>query len=559
MLRNVHIRNLALIKEADIDFENGLNCMTGETGAGKSIIIGSVNIALGEKANRSMVRSGADSGLVEIQFTDVDQKVISALEEADITPDGSNITITRKISSDSSLAKINGETVTLSNLKKITSMLVDIHGQHDHQSLLNSNNHIMILDKFGGEPIAALKEQVRGEYDHFKSIRRELLNYNMDQQALEREKSLLEHELKEIERAALTPGEDDALEAEFKKLNSAERISESILKAYNSIEGEGDSIRNQLAKAIREVASAFSMDESVASFRDTLMDLDSISKDLSQDMEKYINDNKFDGERLAFVQDRLDQINRLKNKYGSTIEEILKYSDDTAKRLNDFENYAESKAALEKQLYDSKVKLNQLAHKLSDERHKTAGVLEPMIIRNLKDLNFLSSEFVINFEKADKISSNGFDKVEFLISTNPGEAVKPLAKVASGGELSRIMLAIKASVADNDDIPTLIFDEIDTGISGKTAQMVAEKLEFLSHNHQIICITHLPQIAAMADTHFQIHKEAVDGSTISDVTKLDDEGMISEIAGLIGGQEITEITLNNARELKERAEAFKKG
>ena len=553
MLKNVHIKNLALIKEADIDFEEGLNCMTGETGAGKSIIIGSVNIALGEKANKQMVRKGEESGLVELTFAGVNDKTINLLKELDVTPDGRNIVITRKISQDSSLAKVNGETVTLSNLKKITSMLVDIHGQHDHQSLLNPANHIAILDGFGGDSINSLKNKVKAEYDAYKDLRRELLGFNMDEQSLEREKSLLEFELEEIEKAALKPGEDDALEAEYKKLSNSEQTYGSLAKVFKAIGSDDASVQNLIGNAIKEMSAAEKIDGSLKVFSDTLLDLDSISKDLGKDIERYMNENRFDGERYAFVRDRLNEINRLKSKYGDSIDDIMKYSDDISEKLRGFENYAETKAALEVKLNEFKINLNHYAHELSDERKRVASVLEPMIIKNLKELNFLNCEFEIHFEKAEKISVGGFDKVEFLISTNPGEPVRPLSKIASGGELSRIMLAIKASIAENDEIPTLIFDEIDTGISGKTAQMVAEKLNLLSRSHQIICITHLPQIAAMADAHYQIHKEAVDGTTISDVTKLDMDGMVREIAGLFGGMEITESNIESARELKEKA------
>lgn len=559
MLKNVHLKNLALIKEADIDFDHGLNIMTGETGSGKSIIIGSINIALGDKANKGMIRSGADQALVELQFVTQDEKILKALSELGIEADGDNIIISRKITPDSSAARINGEHVTLANLKKITSMLVDIHGQHEHQSLLDPAKHLSIVDEFSGSAVGNKKAEIRAELEHYRELRKEFSSYNMDEESLNREIDLISHELSEIEKAAVLDGEDVQLEAEYKKLASSEHILKSVSRSLNDVDDESSGIITRIQDAIKHLEEVIQYDDGLKEIRSMMTDIDSISKDLSGTLSHYMDQNQFDGERFAAVRERLDLINHLKSRYGNTIEEITQYAKQQKDRLERYSNYTKIREELSEKMKISARALNVMAGELSDMRKEAAARLEPLIISNLKDLNFADVRFFIDFQKADKISANGFDKVEFLISANPGEPLAPLVKVASGGELSRIMLAIKSSAANEDKIPTLIFDEIDTGISGFTAQKVAEKLKLLASNHQIICITHLPQIAAMADHHYQIHKSVEDGSTISGIEALSEEEMVYEIARLVGGAEITEAALANARELKATARALKGG
>ncbi len=557
MLKNVHLKNLALIKEADIDFNSGLNIMTGETGSGKSIIIGSINIALGDKANKGMIRNGADHALVELQFISHDEKVFHALKDLDISPDGNNILISRKITPDSSAAKINGEHVTLANLRKITSLLVDVHGQHEHQSLLDPAKHLDIVDGFAGDNISDKKKEIKTEFDHYKDLRREFSSYNMDEESLNHETDLVRHELNEILKASLTEGEDEELETEYKRLSSSENIIKAVSRTLNNIDDEEKGILTKTQESLKQVDSVLEFDDSLKDIKSMLTDIDSISKDLSGALSHYIDQNQFDAARYAEVRERLDLINHLKLRYGKSIAEINLHAAELEDKLNRFSNYTQVRNDLTEQLRTSARKLNVLSSELSDMRKKAAEKLEPLIISNLKDLNFADVRFSIDFKKTEKISVNGYDKVEFLISANPGEPLAPLAKVASGGELSRIMLAIKSSAAKEDKIPTLIFDEIDTGISGFTAQKVAEKLDLLSKSHQIICITHLPQIAAMADHHYQIRKSVEDGSTISGVAALSEEQMIYEIARLVGGAEITHAALSNAKELKEEAQKRK--
>ncbi len=560
MLKNVHLKNLALIREADIDYESGLNIMTGETGSGKSIIISSINMALGDKASKSFIRNGSDFGLVELLFTSDDPAIAKLLGEMDISSSGREIIITRKITPDSTVSKINGETTTLANLRTLTSKLIDIHGQHEHQSLLNQSSQLDILDDFGKQAVSDAKESLRKSYNDFKSLKNRYKDFNLDETALEKEMSLAEYELKEISDASLLKDEDIKLEAEYKKLSAWEKLSESMAASGAALSGENSGAGQLIGKALAELNFALTSapdDEELKLLKNTVTDLDSVVRDVYRDIEKYSERHAFDGERFAKIRGRLDTINRLKSRYGQTVDDILKYADDLEKKLEGFRNYNETRNDIISKMNICRSELNKKAAALSEARKETAAKLTPMIVKNLKDLNFLTAEFSIDFTRTDKISDNGWDRIDFLISTNPGEKLMPLSKVASGGELSRIMLAIKSSIAENDNMPTLIFDEIDTGISGKTAQMVGEKLNELSKSHQIICITHLPQIAAMADTHFGIHKEVDDGNTISGIAKLSDEVSAMEIAKLISGASVTKTSLESAIELKSNAHKMK--
>ena len=550
MLKNVHLQNLALIREADIDFGQGLNILTGETGAGKSIIIGSINIALGDKANKAFIRSGADYGLVELHFETSDPRVHALMEDLGIPDDDGNILITRRITADGSISRINGASVTLAGVKAVTSLLVDIHGQHDHQSLLNPSHHLDLVDSSGGEKLRGIREAFHSCYQEYKALRADYRQFSQDPEELAKELSFLEFELREIEEAGLKPGEDTLLEAEYKKLSGAEKVSEGLQKIKAMLFDSADSAYGRISDSLKEIQYLMTQDPDLKVFSDYLMDLDSISGDMGHELDRYLDDNTFNRQRFDEIHQRLNEINRLKSKYGSTLEEIRAYQEKLSDRILSIRNYASRKDELLAQMEKVRASVNQYAVQLSDSRKETAKVLEAQIRSNLEDLNFLNVDFEIHFEKADKIYENGFDKVEFLISTNPGEPVKPLARIASGGELARIMLAIKSSSAESDRIETLIFDEIDTGISGRTARKVAERLALLSHDHQLICITHLPQIAAMADTHFSIEKSVSEGSTISGIRKLSRPDSIIELARLLSGNEITENTLLSAEEMK---------
>jgi len=526
--------------------------MTGETGSGKSIIISSVNIALGDKANKSMIRRGCDFGLIELTFAAKNSNVHDLLSELGIEDDGSTITITRKITKDSSFNKINGETVTLANLKKITSQLVDIHGQHDHQSLLDQANHIAILDQFGHSSVSGPKQEFKRLYDQYKSLKNEFSSFSMDDDALSKKISFLEFEHKEIEDAALMPDEDEKLRSELKALEIREKESAALRSVLALLNDEDRGVAAKIAQASADIAGAASADpgnEQLKAFKGTITDIESITVDFGRSLERYVSEHEFDKERYSTVQKRLALIDRLESKYGNSVRDVLEYDQNVQDEIKKYTDFRKNRETISSRLATMRSDLNRAAGSLSEARQECAKVLGSAISDNLKDLNFLNVDFRIDIKKADRISSNGFDRVEFLISLNPGESLKPLTSVASGGELSRIMLAIKSSIAANDAIPTLIFDEIDTGISGKTAQMVAAKLRSLSSSHQIISITHLPQIAAMADTHFMIHKEVEDGTTISGIEKLDSEQRVIEIAKLLSGEEITTASLENARVL----------
>ena len=557
MLRNVHLQNLALIREADIDFGPGLNILTGETGAGKSIIIGSINIALGEKASRSFIRTGADHGLVELTFYSEDPRIAQQLADLDIPAEDHQIIISRRITADGSTSRINGVSVTLNKLRGITSLLVDIHGQHDHQSLLHSASHLGIVDEFGKETIQPIWQQFREGYEQYRSLRSRYRQFSQDPEQLARDISLAQYEYEEIEKADLKPGEDKMLEEEYRRLGHAREITDGLRKVSSALFQSTDSASSRISSALRDLNHLKTLDPSLDSFCSSLMDLESIARDMDHDLLRYIDDHEFNGQRYEEIHSRLDEINRLKTKYGSTIEAILSYQEQTAVRLQQLKEYTSGKEELAARLGQIKTKVRAIADQLSEARKEAASVLEQKILQNLKDLNFPEIHFQISFARADKIYDTGYDKVEFLISTNPGEPVKPLIKVASGGELSRIMLAIKASIADADHTDTLIFDEIDTGISGRTAQKTAEKLAVLSSNHQLICITHLPQIAAMADTHFAIEKSSLEGSAITAIQRLNSPDSILELARLISGSEITETTLQSAEEMKQSAARLK--
>lgn len=582
MLQNVHLKNLALIKEADINLGRGLNIMTGETGAGKSIIIGSINMALGDKASHSFIRNGAEYGLVELIFDTNDDRVSQILASYDIPFEDNQVIITRKITPESSTAKINGETVTLSRLREVTSLLVDIHGQHEHQTLLNPANHLTIIDEFAGSSIEAIKQELKENYSEYKKLRNEYRQFAQNPEELAKEISFLEFEIKEIDDAQLKANEDTLLEAEYKKLSAAQQINEGLMKLRNNFIDETGSIINRLSDGLRELNYLITIEPELKNFQTPMMDLDSIARDLGHDLSRFIDTHTFDAARYNEIHERLNDINRLKSKYGNSVEEILDYKEELANKLSSIKNYARNKASIAAKMEKIRSEVNILAQNLSDLRKSSALILEKRISDNLKDLNFLNIDFKINFSKTDKIYENGFDKVEFMISTNVGEPVKPLVKVASGGELSRVMLAIKASIADADHTETLIFDEIDTGISGITAQKVAEKMASLCHaenagnggtyqteqdaagnnpqhlnGHQLICITHLPQIAAMADTHFVIEKSISDGSTISGIRKLSENDSVLELARLISGNIITQTTLKSAEEMKSAAASRK--
>ena len=552
MLLELRVKNLALIEKAEVCFKDGLNILTGETGAGKSIIIGSVNMALGGKASRDMIRQGADSAYVELIFA-VDepekQKRLRELE-VDLLEDGILI-ISKKITPARSISKINDETVTAGRLKEITSLLIDIHGQHEHQSLLYKSKHLQILDDYAKSRTAPLKEEIAHVFHQYQSLSKKLADMNLDQEGRRREADFCRYEIDELEGACLKEGEEEILSARYRRLQHSQKIMENLSEAYDTMENA------RIDAAFKSVSQAAEYDGELTGIRDQLYDADAIVSDVLHDVRRYMDEFSFDEEEFVRLEERLDLIHNLQAKYGSTIQEILGKLEEKRRRLKELENYDLVKQNTEKEWKACEAQLEELCGKLSDLRRKEAGKLVKRISQGLKDLNFIDVQFSMEFRRLDQYGAGGYDEAEFMISTNPGMPVRPLGMVASGGELSRIMLAIKAVLADTDDIPTLIFDEIDTGISGRTAQKVSEKLSYIAGSHQVICITHLPQIAAMADTHFEIAKEASGGLTTTSIKELDEEQMIAELARLLGGAEITEAVFDNAREMKRLAGAKK--
>lgn len=558
MLINLHVKNLALIKEADVDFSKGLVVLTGETGAGKSLLLGSVNIALGNKVSKDIIRTGAQFALVELTFQ-VDEVCASKLKQMDIfMEEGNIITVSRKISESRSVSKINGETVNVNVLKKVMGMLVDIHGQHEHQSLLYVSNHLNILDKYAKKEMADILKELSAEYGNYTELKSRLSSYNIDEAQRMREIEFSMYEVNEIENANLIPGEDEELEEQYKKLSNSESIVETLssvygLIGYDSMQSAGELI----SKATQEISSISNFDEKINGFKETLFDIDSVCRDLSAEISDYTGELEYDPREVSRIGERLDTINHLKLKYGKTIDDILQYQDKKQSYLDELNNYSEKIDQIKGLITESREKLQVLSERASKMRKTAAKELENSITDALKDLNFLSVDFKINITKKDKITDKGFDNVEFMISTNPGEPVRPLAKVASGGELSRIMLAIKSLLAGEDEIETLIFDEIDTGISGKTASMVAEKLAKISANHQVICISHLSQIAAMADSHYLIKKDMEDNSTATNIVKLTREESIKEIVRINGDGTMTDAAVAHAIEMKDMADRTK--
>ncbi len=558
MLTNLHVKNFALIDEIDVAFEPGLNILTGETGAGKSIIIDSVNIALGGKVPAGIIRRGAEYAYIELIFTVEDKDKLMALKAMDIIPEDNMLILTKKIMNGRSISKINDETVTASKIKQVTSLLIDIHGQHEHQSLLYKSKHLEILDAFAKPQITQLKKEIQAHYQSYVECREKLSGFTMDEEKRLRELDFTRFEINEIEAASLKCGEEEELEGIYRRISNSRKIGETLGAVMAEIGYEDDAAAGErMARAVRELQSISGLDEKLEEIHSTLLDLESLLSDVNRSMADYMDNMSFDEETYKEITGRLDLIRNLQAKYGGSYEKVMEYLDAKYQRLKELENYEENRRLTEQQLKKQEESLDKLCAKLSGIRKEEAKKLCISITEALKDLNFLDVRFSMQFSPLGHYSKNGYDEAEFLISTNPGEELAPLGKVASGGELSRIMLAMKTVLADTDDIPTLIFDEIDTGISGRTAQKVSEKLSIIGRKHQVLCITHLPQIAAMADHHFLIEKGIKGDKVTTSIQVLDSHDTVRELARLLGGAAITDTVLKSAEEMKELAEKTK--
>ena len=562
MLQSLHVKNLALIDEAEVDFTEGLNILSGETGAGKSIIIGSINLALGEKVQKEMLKDASTPGetqtaLVELIFRVTDPRIVSQLAAMEIYPEDDEVIFSRKIVNGRGTAKINGESIPASKVREIAAVLIDIHGQHEHQSLLSKKKHLEILDDYAGAELETLKEQLAETYHTYRALLSEQQKADVGVEERMREISFLEYEIKEIEDAALREGEDEELEADYRRVSNSQKIVGALGNAYGCTGGEMDAASALIGRALHEISGVSSYDEKIAQMEQELVEIDNLLNDFNREISDYMDDQEFDDEAFYQMEKRLDLINHMKSKYGSTIPEIMQALEEKQERLVKLQDYDSYLADLQGKIDAAREVLDDLCKKVSDIRKSCAVKLTAAVTEALQELNFLDVRFEMHFEKLADYTAIGYDDAEFLISTNPGEPIKPLGKVASGGELSRIMLAIKTVLADEDAVETLIFDEIDTGISGRTAQMVSEKMNVLGRGHQIICITHLPQIAAMADSHYLIEKSVQNSTTISTIRRLDEEESVAELARMLGGVEITETVRNSAREMKQLARAKK--
>lgn len=558
LLVSLHVKNFAIINEVEVYFKDNLNIMTGETGAGKSIIIGSINAALGSKVSKDILRHGADYALVELVFETKDEVVFDAMKKLDLPIEGNQIIISRKIMPSRSVCKINGENVTATALSAIASLLIDIHGQHEHQSLLQKSKHLEIVDRFSKEEIGKLKQDLELCYKEYMSLKHEYEQASIDEDKRLREISFLEYEVNEIKNAALIIGEDNELSVTFKKLSNANTISEGLKNVYRFTGYEASEAGDLLGRALKQLTRISEYDDNIQVFLTQITDIEGLLNDFNRDLSEYLSGMDNYEEALEEATKRLDLINHLKSKYGNSVEQIQLYCKKCEEKLEQFKDYDSYLSKLNQSFTAVEIKLKNLSGQLSEIRKTKAKELTSRIQEALFALNFLEVKFEMTFEQMDHFTANGTDDAEFIISTNPGETLKPLSKVASGGELSRIMLGIKSVLADKDEIETLIFDEIDVGISGRTAQKVSEQLSIIAKHHQIICITHLAQIAAMADSHYIIEKITDGISTQTLINELSEDESVDELARILGGAMITDRVKDNAREMKELAFTTKK-
>ncbi|MBQ7758544.1 DNA repair protein RecN [Anaerotignum sp.] len=554
MLEHLHIKNVALIRESEISFGEGLNILTGETGAGKSMVIDSLQFALGGRAGKDFLRRGEKQASVEALFA-VDTKALrEKLEENGIEPeeDGS-VLITRTLSeTGKSVCRVNGSTVTVGMLKEIAEDLIDIYGQHEHQSLLNPSKHIRLLDRFCGAGFGDAMEEYKRSWHALKELEKQLDALMGDESQREQRMDILSFQKEELEAGELRLGEEEELLEQKKRLGSMEKLmhltGESIALLYD---GNRDmpSACDQLGDALAKLQEAAEYDNSLQSFVDALADAYAAVEDAARELKREADRQEADPETLEEIEERLQLIYKLKRKYGGSVEAALAFYDKVVEELDFLSNSSEIVAELMAEKEKELKKLTQAADTLTARRKATAEQVAEQIEAALQDMEMKNARFHIQIDEKADWGADGKDKVEFLISANAGESLKPLAKIASGGEMSRVMLALKTVLVDADEIGTFIFDEIDTGVSGRTARKVGEKMRFLGGKRQILCITHLPQIAAMADSHFLIEKESNGEETTTKVTPLEGEGSVLEVARLMGGSDVTETTLAAAREL----------
>ncbi len=556
MLQNLYVKNLALIDETEVEFGPGLNILTGETGAGKSLLLGSVNLALGGKYSADMLRSGAKSGLVELTFTVDDERIRRRLEQLDLFPEDGCLTLSRRLMEGRSVSRINGETVSARVLRDAAGLLIDIHGQHENQTLLQRKNHLALLDLYAKEETSPLRKEMAEKFRIYQELCRKKESSALDDESRRKEAALAEFEVKEIEDAALVLGEDEELEDMYRRMTESRRVTESVAETYQYTgEDARGNASDFLSRAIRSMQEAAEFDETGSRLYGQLIEIDSLLNDFNRELSEYAKSFEFSDEEFQETETRLNLINHLKAKYGKTISEILAYCGEKRQRLTELEDYDTFMRELDKKTEEAFRAVEKTAEELHKVRERAAETFAGEIQKQMAELNFLDARLEIRLTDAGHYSASGKDEAEFYFSANPGEPLKPMGNVASGGELSRVMLAVKTVLADEEDTPTLIFDEIDTGISGITAGKVGEKLRLIGRSRQVICITHLPQIAAAADSHFLISKET-DGRTVkTDIALLDEEASVQELARMLGGANVTGRILESAGEMKELAKS----
>lgn len=560
MLEKLCVKNFALIDELEIDFKKGLNILTGETGAGKSIVIGSLGFVLGGKADKDMIKHGCDSTEVTAIITIDNEEVDNALKQLDIdTEDGIVILKRTFTTAGKSACRINGSPATVSMMRAASALLVDIHGQHDHQSLLNPKKHIELLDKLCGDELDQLLNELQPLLTQYRAAAKKLKALNSNDADTKSIIELYKFQSDEIHSANLKPGEDEKLAEKRNIIANGVKLKQLSEEALNYLyRSETANASDSISMAINAIEGIVRLDSSNASVLDELCEVSAALENIIDKIRDYNENIETDTEELDIIESRLDLIYDLKKKYGATIEDINNYCIKIDEKLNFILNSEEIMLKLNKQLKELKNKILLICKKITDLRSKKSRAIGEQVTEILHELSMPDGKFVIDIQPKEQFDGSGIDNVEFLISANKGENPKPLSKIASGGEMSRVMLAMKVVLADADNISTFIFDEIDTGISGRAAQKVGEKMAQIAVNHQILCITHLPQIAAMSDNHYLIEKIIKNSNTATTIVELSEEKVYNEIARLTGGAEITEVTLSAAKEMRKQAEELKR-
>lgn len=557
MLDSIQVKNVALIDAAEVEFEKGLNILTGETGAGKSILLSSVQLALGAKADKSLIRQGAEYASVTLSFSP-SKAQREQLHNMDIDCEDDILILQRRIYPTKSVCKINGETVVQKTMQTVAELLIDIHGQREHQAVLKASVQEEMLDAYCMDGILEDLEKTKLLYQEYKALEKQLLDLEGQDTNRERELDFARYELDEIEKAELKLHEDEELQEQYERLSNAKKIEDCVGNAHEVLCGSNQGILNSLSLVLRDFSQVKDYDTELAQVYSQLSDVENSLQDCGHFLDRYLDRFGLESGDLAAVTERLNLINHLKDKYGNSLEDILQYAAHLTDKIEQIENREQYLIDKQKELEKIKAEYESYSQKLHKMRAKMAKDLSDKMMQALADLNFEQCRFEVECEyRKDQMKKNGCSYITFMISLNRGEPLKPLAAVASGGELSRIMLAFKSVFADKDQTETLVFDEIDAGISGKTAWKVSEKLAVLRNNHQVICITHLPQIAAMADVHFCIEKSSSDERTSTTVKKLDENDSIAEIGRLLGTDQLTDAVLQNALEMKNMAKQTK--